>query len=174
MPTPPVSPIERFHQKYEVAPNGCWEWTASLSRYGYGQLRTGTVKEGGRTMTKAHRFSWELHNGPIPKGLAVCHKCDNRKCVNPEHLFLGTNADNTADMMAKGRGARGERHGNHKLTDDDVVRIRALAGSMLQREIAARFGVNQQTVSKILNGSRRLTDPDPDLASYQSRYRRAA
>jgi len=94
--------------------NGCWVWTASRHRFGYGLLvkEQSTTKKRGRHRT-AHRLSWELHNGAIPKGLSVLHHCDNPPCVNPAHLFLGTQADNNRDMFAKGRNKIGRRKGNN-------------------------------------------------------------
>jgi len=84
--------------------NECWEWQGARIHFGYGafKLRGKSVK--------AHRVAWELANGPIPSGLFVCHRCDNPPCCNPNHLFLGTHADNTADMVAKGRAVAGDRH----------------------------------------------------------------
>lgn len=85
---------------------GCWLWLGVLSPRGYGKL-----KSRGHSMA-AHRASYISFRGPIPGGLCVLHRCDNPPCVNPDHLWLGTNADNSADMVAKGRSARGERHGS--------------------------------------------------------------
>jgi hypothetical protein len=104
----------------------------------------------------AHRVAWELTNGPIPPGLHICHRCDNPPCVTPAHLFVGTNLDNIADKVAKGRqrGARaGERHHNAKLSDADADGIRA--SSKMQKELAAEYGVSQSLVSLIRSGARR-------------------
>jgi len=99
----------------------CWIWTAGLSTAGYGKIATGN----GSTSVYSHRVSWELHSGPIPDGLWVLHKCDNPKCVNPEHLFLGTAQDNLGDMRMKGRDARGASHGVARFNDVSVREIRA-------------------------------------------------
>jgi predicted XRE-type DNA-binding protein len=160
---------ERFEEKYLVAPNGCWEWTATRNHSGYGQIRTRSKPR------HAHRVSWEIYRGPIGDGLHVLHRCDNRRCVNPDHLFLGTHVENMRDMNSKGRGAIHERHGSAKLTEAVVAEIRSLKGAMLQREIAAQFGISKSQVGNILRGEQwngiKLTDPEPDLAAYQSRYR---
>ena len=138
---------ERFEEKYRVEDSGCWVWTASYGSVGYGQIGRGRKGEG---LLGAHRASFEIHRGPIPAGLWVLHRCDNRACVNPAHLFLGTQADNMADAAAKGRTALGERNGVSKLSPDDVRKIRIFARVLYQRVIAKKYGVSQTTVSKIV------------------------
>ena len=93
---------ERFWPKVDVrGPDECWPWRATQWR-GYGKIGIGGATG---TDVRAHRVSWEIHNGPIPAGMLVCHRCDAPSCVNPAHLFLGTQRDNMADMLAKGRHA---------------------------------------------------------------------
>lgn len=92
-----MAPEDRFHYYYIKRPNGCWEWIGAKSSLGYGHL-----KIRGRLVI-ASRFSFELHKGPIPEGLLACHSCDNKWCVNPDHLFVGTQQDNCLDMCGKGR-----------------------------------------------------------------------
>lgn len=149
---------ERFCTKYCVAASGCWEWTGGFTRGGYGRFRMGSVADGTRGQRRAHRVSWELFHGPIPNGYDVCHACDNPPCVNPDHLFLGTRKDNMVDMRRKGRAAANERHPQAKLTDGQVAEIRALGGTMPQHKIGSLFGVDQRHISRILSGSRRVTE----------------
>lgn len=92
--------MDRFYQKFDRTENGCWEWHASMLPNGYGAIQYHRQKTG------AHRVSWIIHYGEIPSGLFICHKCDNKKCVNPEHLFLGTAKDNARDRANKGRSFR--------------------------------------------------------------------
>ena len=123
----------------------CWVWTAG-TRDGYGQ-----IKCLGRRVN-AHRLSWEINCGEIPDGFCVLHKCDNRLCVNPFHLFLGTNQDNVDDKMEKGRAPRGEKNGLHKLTEEEVLKIRAMykEGHYSQRELGKLFGVVHSRISSVV------------------------
>lgn len=122
---------------------GCIEWTRHISDTGYG-----TLKYKQKQWT-AHRFFWQFQNGKIPHGMIVCHKCDNRKCINPEHLFLGTTQDNVTDKMNKGRfvASIGERSGLSKLTELQVRQI--LEDTRPQTKIAKDFGISQSNVSII-------------------------
>lgn len=141
----------RFLAKIEVDPTGnCWIWTAS-TQGGYGQIKV----PGTRRQIRAHRLSYLRNVGAIPKGMMVLHRCDNRRCCNPDHLFLGKAADNAADMAEKGRHLFGERNAQHKLTEAKVHKIFDLSeAGRSQHEIAAIFDVGQMTVCRILNGLR--------------------
>lgn len=150
MPGP--KPVE-FNLRWRANPEtGCYEWQAGINPNGYGIRQTG-----GKNKT-AHRVAWELANGPIPIGLQVLHRCDVRHCVNPAHLFLGTNADNVRDKVAKNRQARNgpNRSSFAKLWPGDVDRIRDIwkVGDSSQSEIAQYFGIHQSQVSRIVNEKR--------------------
>ena len=133
---------ERFEEKYIPEPNtGCWLWNANAMPSGYGM-----IWDGGRTKG-AHRVSYELYKGEIPEGLHVLHRCDVPGCVNPDHLFLGTHAENMRDRNEKGRAVRGEKHGQAKLTKKDIRDIREDVRS--QEVIAVDYGICQAMVSAI-------------------------
>lgn len=138
----------RFINSVEFDPNGgCWLWAALCAPDGYGRMNVSDMS------TAAHRYSWLLHHGAIPPTAKVCHRCDIRACVNPDHLFIGTQAENMADMVRKGRSLAGERHNKARLTDGQVRRIRALrADGALLAEIADRFGVALGTIGMITAG----------------------
>ncbi len=146
---------ERFDAKYVVNEFGCWIWTAARSSWGYGFL--GVAREGaGMAMRGAHRISWELHRGAIPDGLSVLHRCDVPLCVNPDHLFLGTQKDNLKDMRFKGRGvalevARGERNAMAKLTESGVLAIREKrAAGATYRELAEQHDTSLSNVASVV------------------------
>lgn len=138
--------------KVEFEPNsGCWLWSGGINERGYGIIGLGTREMG---VAKAHRVSWEQHNGPLPDGANVLHKCDTPACVNPDHLFLGTLADNARDMVRKGRNKmpdnRGERASWSKLTEADVRHIKRRV--MSARAYAKRYGVSCGNISNIWLG----------------------
>lgn len=137
--------IIRFWNRVVKLDGGCCEWTGAKIPDGYGSLQV-CYKH-----TLAHRFSYEITIGPIPKGLYVLHKCDNPACVNPDHLFIGTQKDNVQDCISKGRFTRSDRRGEKcptsKLTEKDVIYIRQ--SNLLQRELAEHFGVTRQAIGDI-------------------------
>jgi len=133
-----------FESRFTVEPfSGCWLWQKGINANRYGWFKK----------KYAHRVAWELYRGEIPEGVYVLHSCDTPLCVNPSHLFLGTQKDNIRDCMAKGRYAHGvslgEAAGGSKLTEDQVREIRSVSGTgpMLSK----RFGVTKQTVYHIRN-----------------------
>lgn len=144
----------RFWAKVKKTELGCWLWLPPLAVNGYGQFWVD-----GR-MVGAHRYSYELAYGPIPEhdsyhGTCVLHSCDVRPCVRPDHLFLGTNEDNSQDKVSKNRQAKGETNGAARLTEAQVIKIRNLAlAGLTQKETAQRFGISQSEVSRI--ASRRI------------------
>jgi hypothetical protein len=127
----------------------CHVWIGSITRGGYGRI---AMARGG-VYAHAHRVAWEMTNGPISDGLSVLHKCDNRPCVNPDHLFLGTQADNMADMVSKLRNRRGEAAPHAKLTDEDVRRIRnhlVEFPGLSQEQIGQMFGMAQSSIGRVI------------------------
>jgi DNA-binding transcriptional regulator YiaG len=147
-----TSVIERLMSSVGFGDDGCWNfngWTVD----GYGKIRVGNKRK------SVHRLSYEFYYGSISDDICVLHKCDNRKCVNPEHLFLGTRADNNQDKVNKNRQAKGLNHGlkkeKHplaKLTDKDVSDIRNSQG-IAQYKLAEMYGVSQSNINKILNNN---------------------
>lgn len=137
---------ERFWSKVSRG-DGCWLWLASCDTNGYGMFGVSRGKT-----RKAMRIMWEWANGRmLEAGECVMHSCDNRRCVNPSHLSVGTHAENMRDMSLRGRSARGERSSRAKLTSGDVVEIRRLkATGMSSRDIAAMFGVTYGPIDQIV------------------------
>jgi len=139
---------QRFSDKYiPVTESGCWIWIGYTDRkMGYGMFWL----DG--TMRLSHRVAYEAAYGKIHDGMHVCHSCDTPSCVNPDHLWLGTNADNVADKIAKGRGSSmpGEAHPGHKLTAEQVRYIRSCEKS--QRQLAREMGVDRSTIGYIRKG----------------------
>jgi hypothetical protein len=166
-----MTPSERFWSKVSKTP-ACWTWTGSPSSRGYGFF---AIKHGQKIY--AHRYAYELSKGAIKTGMNVCHSCDNRLCVRPSHLFMGTQKDNIQDAVSKGRmasgernarrkdflakprvarieptnkKARGESHGNAKITAADVTKMRSMAKQFTHQILAKRFGISQSAVTMIL------------------------
>ena len=143
------TPEERFERKFSKESNGCWIWTAARSQDNYGHF----FFEG--KILKSHKVSFLLYRGRVPKGKCVLHICDNSLCVNPNHLYIGTQIDNIADRERRGRSkfAVGEKAGLAKLTWTAVSEIRNLYKQMNlnRKELSLRYGVNQSTIGNIIN-----------------------
>jgi hypothetical protein len=152
--------LQRIEAKIFYSPDGCWYWTASTNKQGYGLVGYATGKS--RTV---HRWMYEYHYKVSPGKLLVCHSCDNPMCVNPDHLFLGTAQDNVDDMMNKNRGnkPKGERNRHAKLSYDQIIEIRSITPNIFKhREIAKKYGVTRPTISSILRGAtwKHIDNPD--------------
>lgn len=154
--------LARFQEKFKVAASGCWEWQGNRTPKGYGMFYSAAAK----TKVRAHRFSFEFFKSPIPAGLFVCHSCDNPKCVNPGHLWLGSAADNMADAVVKGRISCADRPGGNPqalsehqigeanpravLGEADVLAIRdSLKQGATSRNLAVKFGVHYRTIRAV-------------------------
>lgn len=146
-----IPPEQRFWPKVSVGgKDDCWPWLAANDGKGYGVFDAEPITD------RAHRFSYYLAHGNLPHGLNVCHKCDNPICVNPNHLFLGTDGDNRADCLRKGRwkrgDVRGEKNGRAKLNPDKVRLIRKLASEGRTWEsLAKEFGVGKCTIGFLIH-----------------------
>lgn len=153
-----IPAADRFWPKVDTSagPNGCWPWQGARDDYGYGFFRLVP----GENMRKTHRVAWLLTNGD-PGDMIVCHTCDNPPCVNPSHLFIGTNQDNVDDRVAKNRSSRkcphsGETSPSAKLTSLQVVEIRRryAAGGISQLALGTEYGVSQTQVGRIVRNVR--------------------
>ena len=146
--------FKRLQGRYSIVGN-CWVWLRPAKR-GYGVISVNNK------LQYVHRVSYQIHKGPIPEGMVVMHSCDNRACINPAHLSVGTQEDNLNDMRLKGRGSPPPRQGfgnrspNHKLSEVEVMEIRRMLTdrTLKAKEIAAKFKVNPSAISKIKHGTR--------------------
>lgn len=154
-----MTPIEVILQKQDIfwsrvdKTESCWNWNGYITAYGYGEF--GPRIKNIRYRMSAHRASYILaNNRHIPEGLCVLHKCDNRRCVNPQHLWLGTKLENSQDMVAKGRSAKGIKNGGgNKLSNEQVKEIKTmLQNGDKQKDIAKKFDVSKSMVCLIANG----------------------
>lgn len=167
-----IDPVARFWAKVHKS-EGCWPWTGNTvggnrSEIPYGQFSL-LAEDGTRRHVYAHRYVWEITNGPIPDGIKVCHSCDNPLCVRPSHLFLGTQAENLKDAADKGRfHVPRPNHPRRKLSDEDVAMIKVMRqGGMTLDAIGARFGVTKTCVSRIVNGHARTYSAPQLQAEHQ-------
>ena len=141
--------LSNFEDKFIPEPNtGCWIWLATLSNKGYGKF-----KHNGK-MVGAHRVSYELYHKDFDKSLCVLHRCDNRLCVNPSHLFQGTKKDNGVDMVSKNRSTKGSKNSKAKLTEEQVIKIKQLllSNKYTHQEIANIYNVTRTNITTINTG----------------------
>ncbi len=142
------TPYDFWDRVVITSPNNCWNWTGCILNDGYGQVRMNMKKY------RTHRLAYQLTYGSIPDELLVLHTCDNPKCCNPNHLWVGTVQDNSDDMKNKNRQVKGEDMFSSKLTSKDVIEIRRLyaTGTVSQRDLGRMYGVYHSTIGRILHG----------------------
>lgn len=145
----PAKSLREKFERHVIRCDGCWGWSGSKSKFGYGLVRG----EGGRPVG-AHRVSYEMFVGPIGRGMSILHSCDNPECTNPRHLRAGTQAENMRDMAVRGRSQRGDRHYNVRIQSDDLVDIRVLRSFGVSYGVIAReYGVSRSAVrARLMNG----------------------
>lgn len=155
----PRSVAERLLSRLDMS-GDCWIWTGYLNPDGYGQMLTGSKTDGTRRPGKVHRIMWEMHNGPIPPGMEVCHNCpdgDTPACCNPAHLFLASHDGNMKDAAKKGRTQRGETHSSAKLSSDQIREMReraAIGGRGEKARMSREFGMDSSHISRIVKGKK--------------------
>lgn len=138
--------LKESFENHVVKNKGCWDWSGSFDRDGYGQI--GCCRE--LRICKAHRASWILYRGKIPGGLKVLHKCDNKRCTNPDHLFLGTSLENSRDLVYKDKQLKGDKNGAAKLFDFQVKDIKkSLHEGVTGAYLAKKYGVSKTIISRI-------------------------
>lgn len=143
-----ISGNEDRFWNYVDTSNECWIWTAGKGKNGYGKFAY-VNSDGKKITTGAHRYSYELSKGRIPKDMSVCHHCDNPPCVNPKHLFLGTTKDNVHDCMRKGRFPRGEKSGSSILTNAQALEIKEKCNIL---SLSEEYGISPRTIMDIVTG----------------------
>ena len=145
MPRPRIPLSEKIERNITRIPeSGCWIWMSTIEKSGYGRVCSG------KKPFYAHRVSYEQKHGPIPSGMMALHHCDVRCCVNPDHIFVGTQQNNMTDKVSKNRQARGIKHGNAKLTEDQVREIKSSSETSIK--LAAKFNYSSSMIRAIKNG----------------------
>jgi hypothetical protein len=138
-------PLREKFETFFSRGDGCWEWQGTIEGYGYG------VIDHNRKRYRAHVLALQYDGRPVPKGMFACHHCDNPRCVNPSHLYVGTPAENTKDASDRGRLAFGERHAHSRLTDEDVRQIRSIVG-WGHAALGRLYGVSRPTATRAIKG----------------------